>query len=196
MLKNATAKASFLAEASMLNDCQGIAQEEVGLSQRKNGLDTKIVRIEAEERTYYCNRMTNSMINWRSAPTTELGNPALITIRLCQLKIAELRLHLRIMCTYKNSLLYFHSLEVKPSLSTEQSTKETYLPGTFSGKLWEWIPKTRSSNFCVVQVDRLHLCMLGPWAQNGVGPRKIYLNSFCHVHSTRHPCISSRITRK
>ena len=52
MLKNATTKASLLAEASMLAECQDIAHEELRLSQRRTRLtlDTKLAKLEAEER--------------------------------------------------------------------------------------------------------------------------------------------------
>ena len=54
MLKNATIKASLLADASMLEECHDIAQEELRLSQRKKGLtlDTKLIKLEAEERIF------------------------------------------------------------------------------------------------------------------------------------------------
>ena len=52
MLKNTATKASLLAEASMLEECQDIANEELRLSQRKKRLtlDTKLAKLEAEER--------------------------------------------------------------------------------------------------------------------------------------------------
>ena len=52
MLKSAVTKASLLAEASMLEECQDIANEELRLSQRKKRLtlDTKLAKLEARER--------------------------------------------------------------------------------------------------------------------------------------------------
>ena len=52
MLKNAATKAPLLTEASMLDECHDIAQEELRLSQRKQRLtlDTKLIKLEAEER--------------------------------------------------------------------------------------------------------------------------------------------------
>ena len=54
MLKYAVTKASLLAEASTLEECQNIAHEELRLSQRKKrlALDMKLAKIEAEEKVY------------------------------------------------------------------------------------------------------------------------------------------------